>query len=258
MVIGVIGVGIISSYIVEGFCGYGDCEHTFLLSPRGKENSLKLKEKYPALIEVAKDNQSVIDNSDYVILSLLPQTAEEILSELNFNKSSKVISVIPVLGLEKIKMILGDVDLIVDVLPLPFIEKRMGPLAVYPKNQDVISLISHLGDIVAVDNENEMSTLRTITSLMSPYYEVLHHITEWAGEKGVGEINAKNYAVSFFNALGFMANSVKEGELFHLAKEMTPNGLNHQATEYIKAQNGFEIWQNALEGVYKRVTKEHI
>ncbi len=252
MKIGVIGTGIMSSNIVVGFCEFG-CEHSFILSPRNRERSAALAAKYDN-VTVAKDNQDVLDNCEVVILSVLPQTAEGILSELHFRKDLKVISIIPILGLEKIRSIIGETAILVDVLPLPFISRRMGPIVQCPPNSEIEALLAPMGNLIVVNNPQEISVMRTITALMSPYYELIYSVVEWSGENGLGEQQAKAYTTSFFSALAYMASQTEEGKLKELAEEMTPGGLNWQAVNYLKEQGDFEHWQTALTDVMERVT----
>lgn len=252
MNIGVIGVGIIASYMVTGFCESGD--NKFFLSPRNAEKSAELKGKYPEKITIAGDNQEVLDKSEVVILAVLPELAEGILSSLAFRSDHKIISVIPIIGLPRIKDIIGETEILVDVLPLPFIAKNIGPLAIYPPHTEMVELLKPLGDLVAVDTAQEMSVIRTTTALMSPYYELIAHVVDWCGEKGLGEDKSKAYVTSFFSALSRLASETEEGALKELAQEMTPGGLNWQATSFLKDSGSFVDWQKALDPVFDRVT----
>lgn len=253
MQIGVIGVGIITSNIIEGFLGHGDCEHYFHLSPRNNEKSTSLRTKYPNNIIVEKENQLVLDNSDIIILGTLPQNSEEILSQLKFRENHKIISLIPVLGLDKIKGILGQTEILCDVVPLPFISKRFGPIIIYPSQKEIIKLLKPLGTIVAVDSEKEISLLRTTTALMSPFYQLINTIVQWNVTNGLNEPAAKAYVTSFFQGLCKMASLTPENGLQELAEEMTPGGLNYQAVTYLLENKGFELWDEALNLILKRV-----
>ena len=84
MKIGIIGVGIIGSAVASGFCRSSQGELSLVLSPRGRERAAHLKEQYPDLVTVAASNQEVVDQSDWVILSVLPKQAEDVLKELHF------------------------------------------------------------------------------------------------------------------------------------------------------------------------------
>ena len=252
MKIGVIGTGVIASAMVTGFCDW-ECEHEFILSPRNAEKSAALAAKYPNCT-VAKDNQDVLDRCEAVILAVVPQKAEEILSPLNFRREHKVISLIPVLGLEKIGQIIGETEILVDVLPLPFIRQRIGPVVINPPCKEIEDLIRPLGDLIALEDKTEMAAMRTITALMSPFYELCYAVTEWGMDNSLSEPASKMYTTSFFKALSIMAGQTEEGKLKELAEEMTPGGLNWQATNYLKDNDAFHHWQIALDAIMERVT----
>ena len=254
MKIGVIGTGIMASYMIHGFCK-APCGHQFLLSPRNRQKSAALAAAYEN-VSVAADNQAVLDQSDVVILSVLPQTAEEILSKLTFRADHKIISIIPVLGLPKIRSIIGETAILVDVLPLPFIGQRMGPIVQYPPCGEIEELLAPLGDLILAKTAQEMAVFRTVTALMSPYYELLYSIVSWGEENGVEEAAVKAYTTSFFGALSVLAAQTADGKLKELAEEMTPGGLNWQAVNYLKDKGAFDRWQEALSAILKRVTQK--
>ena len=253
MRIGVIGTGIMASYMVTGFCDQ-ECAHEFILSPRNRKKSANLAAKYEN-VSVAEDNQDVLDHSEVVILSVLPQSAEEILSQLKFRRDHKVISIIPILGLQKIAGIIGETEILVDVLPLPFISRRIGPIVQYPPCAETEALLHPLGDLIVVESEQEMNAMRSITALMSPFYELLNCVVEWGESNGLTETAAKAYTTSFFGTLTVLASQTREGGLKELAEEMTPGGLNWQAVSYLKENDAFRQWQIALTGVMERVTQ---
>lgn len=252
MRIGVIGTGIMASYMVMAFCDY-ECEHEFILSPRNKEKAAYLANKY-VNVSVAKDNQEVLDNCEVVILSVLPQKAEEILKPLQFRKDHKVISVIAILGLRRIAELVGETEILVDVLPLPFISQRIGPLVINPPCEEMEELLRPLGDLVILESAEEMNVIRAITALMSPFYELCYSIVDWSEKNGLNEPAAKAYTTSFFNALSIMASQTAEGKLKELAEEMTPGGLNWQAVTYLQEKETFTKWQEALDGILRRIS----
>lgn len=252
MRIGVIGTGIMASYMVMAFCDW-ECEHEFVLSPRNKEKAEYLASKYKN-VSVANNNQDVLDNSEVVILSVLPQNAEEILSGLKFQERHKVISVIAAIGLKKLRDIIGPTEILVDVLPLPFISKRIGPLVIHPSCAEVEELLGPLGELVILETEEEMNVVRCITALMSPYYELVNSIVEWSQNNGMSEPAAKAYATSFFGALSVIAAGTEKGKLKELAEEMTPGGLNWQAVTQLQNHHAFELWQDAMDKILDRVT----
>lgn len=108
-------------------------------------------------------------------------------------------------------------------------------------------------NLIVVNSADEMSAMRSITALMSPFYELVFSITQWGENNGLSEPAAKSYTTSFFGALSVLAAQTEEGKLKELAEEMTPGGLNWQAVNYLKDNQAFEKWQIALDAILQRV-----
>lgn len=62
-----------------------------------------------------------------MILSVLPKQAEDVLKELHFRPEQKFIKLVPMLSLERVRELTGELSVLVDVVPLPFNAKNMGP-----------------------------------------------------------------------------------------------------------------------------------
>ncbi|MEG0895532.1 MAG: NAD(P)-binding domain-containing protein [Oscillospiraceae bacterium] len=257
MKIGVIGVGIITTNVIESFLDFGESKDIFYLSPRNKQRCEMLLQKYPQNIIVCQENQQVLDNADYIILGLLTDTANEILPQLKFKKEHKVINFIATIGLPKLKEMIGETKLLCDVVPLPCISKRMGPILLYPVIQEMIDFFSPMGKVIALNSEYEMDALRCTTALMSPFYELVYSVVDWNIKNGLTEKDSKAFTTAFFDALCKMAADTKENGLKELAEEMTPGGLNYQTTQHLLQKNAFNEWQVALDAVKNRVDSEN-
>ena len=127
-------------------------------------------------------------------------------------------------------------------------------MVINPPCKEIEDLIRPLGTLIAVEDKTEMAAMRTITALMSPFYELCCAVTEWGMENSLSEPASKAYTTSFFGALATMAGQTEEGKLKDLAEEMTPGGLNWQATNYLKDNEAFRHWQIALDAIMERVT----
>ncbi|WP_182084384.1 NAD(P)-binding domain-containing protein [Aureimonas sp. ME7] len=92
MVLGFIGTGTIAAAMVDGLRG-GD----ILVSPRGTAVPAELSARHEG-VRVADGNQSVVDGSDTVVLSVRPQVAEEIVRDLRFRRDQRVVSLIAATG----------------------------------------------------------------------------------------------------------------------------------------------------------------
>jgi pyrroline-5-carboxylate reductase len=76
MKIGFLGVGTVSTAVIEAMASRGGTQETIYLSPRGEKRSTELAAKYDHCIRL-ESNQAVIDASDMVVLSMLPNQIDE-------------------------------------------------------------------------------------------------------------------------------------------------------------------------------------
>ena len=67
MKLGFIGAGKISSSVIEGIAKSKITYKKIIISPRNKEIAIKLKKKFD-LIKIAKNNQEIINNCNWVFL----------------------------------------------------------------------------------------------------------------------------------------------------------------------------------------------
>lgn len=252
MNIGILGVGVIGRAIVEGLCYDDDQTHRIFLSPRSQKNTNALAKKYNQVIK-CQDNQSVIDQSDIIFISVLPNKGLEILEGLSFNKNHHVINLMADKKLDEIRAVIGETASLSHVIPLSFIAKRRGPIALYPKNDMVENLMSQLGHVISVDTYEKIKSMATISGLMTSYYGLLNDIIQWGVKNNLSQEEAKDYTSLFFESLSWYA---RQDNVETLAREMTPGGLNEMALKYIDQENGFEPWLLALEPIFARLNKK--
>ena len=79
---GVLGVGSIATAIVTGLCDGVVEPPEVVLSPRNAERAAELAARLPS-VRVATDNQQVVDDSDVVVVCLLPIHAADVLAGLS-------------------------------------------------------------------------------------------------------------------------------------------------------------------------------
>jgi len=88
MILGFIGIGKISSSVIQGVSNSRIQYKKIILSPRNKKISKYLKTKFKN-IEIAKNNQEVIDKSNWIFLAVTPLVGNKIIQELKFQLDSK-------------------------------------------------------------------------------------------------------------------------------------------------------------------------
>ena len=81
MKLGFLGTGNITSDVINGICKSSLKFKQIVISPRNRIKANKLRKKFRK-VYIAKNNQEVLNKSDWVFISLLPKVAEKILPEL--------------------------------------------------------------------------------------------------------------------------------------------------------------------------------
>jgi pyrroline-5-carboxylate reductase len=92
--IGFIGTGRIASSVIIGICSSKIKYKKIFISPRNQKIALSLKKKFNKII-ISKNNQEVIDNSDWVFLSITPEIGRKIIKDLKFKKNKKLLVLYP-------------------------------------------------------------------------------------------------------------------------------------------------------------------
>jgi len=257
MNVGILGTGTISSAIVTGFCtSEAGKTLTFYLSPRNAEKAEALKTAYPDQVTVCPDNQTVVDRSDWVFLTLLPGHGEAVLKGLNFRPEQKILTIMSDHSIARISGWIGPVSRIIRMVPLPFAAMHIGPIAYFPRDPEIEDLFGPLGKLIPVDREAELSVISGLTGIMSAYYMLIHETVGFGIEQGLSARTSLDYMSGFFEALSVKAGAKEDLDIYGLAYEMTPGGLNEMALKSILADDGYQPWISALQKVMDRLNKK--
>lgn len=255
MRLGFIGTGVITSALVRGLCTSNQAIKSVWVSPRNAKKAENLKNAFER-VTVGRSNQDVIDNSDIVVIAILPQN-RSILSHLKFRSDQNVVNLLAGTRNSSIMRIVKPARIITRVILLPSAEKHIGPIAIYPHNEIICEIFRPLGKLIVVSEEHLIELFSIITALMAPYFTLVNKIANWAVGEGLDRKNATLYTMSMFGALSKMAEDLEDGDLDVLIKEsMTPGGINELALKTINENGGFENFEAALRTVYKKNNDE--
>ena len=255
MNLGFIGTGKIASSVITGICKSKISFKKILISPRNKSIAKKLKQKFKK-VTIAKNNQQIVDNSDWVFLSVTPTVGEKIIKELKFRSTQTVISFISTINLSKLKKSIKVKAKIIRAIPLPPISIKKGPVPICPPNKKVKAFFDKLGTTVEIKNESSSINFWSTSGMMAPFYQMLSSMTDWLVKKGVRRDNAQKYITSLFLALSEDAVVNSKKNLKYLVKEsQTPKGLNEQGVKELTKAGFYKSLQKTLNSIYKRLSK---
>ena len=104
MRLGFIGTGKIASSVITGICTSKISFQKILVSPRNRNMAQKLKKRFRK-VNIAKNDQEIVDKCDWIFLAVTPQVGKKILSKLNFRSNQKIISFISTINSAQLKKI---------------------------------------------------------------------------------------------------------------------------------------------------------
>jgi pyrroline-5-carboxylate reductase len=255
MKLGFIGTGKIASSVISGICNSKISFSKILISPRNKLIANNLKKKYVKVI-IAKDNQEIVNNSNWVFLSITPSVGKKIIKELKFRSNQTIISFISTITLAQLKKAITVKAKIVKAIPLPPISLKKGPVPICPPNKKVKEFFNKIGTTIEIKNEKSSINFLTTSGMMAPFYELLRVMTDWLVKKGIKKNKAQKYITSLFLALSEDAVVNSKKDLKYLVKDsQTPNGLNEQCVRELTKSGFYKKMEKTLNNLHKRLDK---
>ena len=253
MKLGFIGTGKIASSVITGICNSKISFKKILISPRNKSIAKSLKKKF-SKVKIAKDNQEIVNECDWVFLSITPLVAQKIIKELEFKTKQTIISFISTMTLNDLKKAIKVKAKIIRAIPLPPISLKKGPVPICPPNKKVKDFFNKIGTTIEIKNEKSSINFWSTSGMMAPFYELLRVMTDWLVKRGVKRDNAQKYITSLFLALSEDAVVNSKKDLKYLVKEsQTPKGLNEQAVKELIKADFYKSLKKALFSIRSRL-----
>ena len=255
MKLGFIGTGNITSDVINGIFRSDLKFKQIIISPRNQNKAKKLKKKFKKVI-IAKNNQEVVNNSDWIFIGVLPMVASQILPNLIFRKNQTVISFVATLNLSNLKKKINCKVNLVRAIPMPPISLGLGPVVMCPPNTKVKKFFNKVGTSIEIKNEKLSNNFWAISGTMASFYETLKNLSDWLVKKKTDRKKAQEYVTSLYFALAGLAlkNSNKNMKKF-VAESQTPGGLNWQGVNQLRKAGYYKSLQNSLTDLLKRLNK---
>lgn len=249
--IGFLGVGTISEAMVRAMAECEASADALLLSPRSAERSERLAAQF-ALCERLDSNQTVVDASDIVVLGMRPQQVDEALADLRFRDDQVVASLIAGTPPSGIAPMVSPARRVCQLIPLPAIALRRGPLVISPPLPEVVAAMEGLGEIVTLEDESLIRTLSCASAIMSTYYEMQNSLIDWIAAQGIDEATASRYVRAELDGLAAVGWATPDDERADLPQEhQTRGGLNERVRDRLLEIGWFDSLVGAIDDIYR-------
>jgi len=255
MKLGFIGTGKIAESVITGICNSKILFTKILISSRNKKISNTLKNKFKK-VTIIKNNQEIVDNCNWVFLSITPTVGGKIIKELKFKSNQTIISFISTITLAQLKKAIKVKAKIIRAIPLPPISLKKGPVPICPPNKKVKEFFDKIGTTIEINNEKSSINFWSTSGMMAPFYELLRVMADWLVKRGVKRNDAQKYITSLFLALSEDAVVNSKKDLKFLVKEsQTPKGLNEQGVKELAKAGFYKSLEKTLNSLHKRLDK---
>jgi pyrroline-5-carboxylate reductase len=236
MKIGFLGVGTVSAAVIEAMASRGGKQETIYLSPRGEKRSTELAAKFDHCIRL-ESNQAVIDASDMVVISMLPNQVEDALADLTFRADQIIASFIASIQPSGIAKLTAPAT--------------KGPLVICPAHSDIEREFAALGDIVILEDETKIKILSVTSAVMSTYFTFQNTVIKWTEDNGIDHDTASRYVRSLLEGLAIEGQAATDAELAHLPVEHeTPGGFNFRNRTGLEQAGWFDALYERLQNTY--------
>ena len=223
-----------------------------VISPRNEKRAKQLKKKFKK-ITIAKDNQSVINESDWVFLGVLPRVGDKILPKLKFRNKQIIVSFMSTTNHIKLKKLIKTKSIIIRAIPMPPIRLGKGPVAIFPPNKKVKSFFNKMGETIEIKNEKLSKNFWAISGTMASFYELLNVLSKWLIRKKTNKLDSQRYVTLLYSALAELALLNSSKPLKNLVNEQTPGGLNWQGVNELRKSGYYRLLEKSLKKIYKRL-----
>ena len=252
MKLGFIGTGNIVSDVIFGISKSKIKYKKIIISPRNKKKAQYLK-KYFKKVVIAKDNQDVINKSNWVFLGILPKVGETILPKLRFRDNQIIVSFMSTTNYQKLRKLIKTKSIIIRAIPMPPIRLGKGPVAIFPPNKKIKDFFDKIGTTIEIRNEKLSKNFWAISGTMASFYELLNVLSKWLIRKKTNKLDAQKYVTLLYSALAELAQSNSSRPLKNLVNEQTPGGLNWQGVNELRKSGYYRLLEKSLKNIYKRL-----
>lgn len=249
--IGFLGVGTISEAMVRAMATRDGSADVLLLSPRSAERSERLAVEF-AQCERLDCNQAVVDASEIVVLGMRPQQVDDALAGLRFRDDQVIASLIAGTPPSGIAPLVAPATRVCQLIPLPAIALRRGPLVISPPLPEVVAAMAGLGEVVTLEDESLVRTLSCASAFMSTYYEMQNALIDWIAAQGIDETTASRYVRAELDGLAAVGWMTPDSDRADLPMEhQTKGGLNERVRARLLELGWFDALVGSIDDVYQ-------
>ena len=253
--IGFIGVGELALYTIKGV-RRGGYQGRILLSPRNREKAAYLAARHHC--EVQQDNQSVVSNSDYIVIATRPAHCLETLASLEFKAGQVLISVVAGIEVEQLRTVLPAQLEIVRAMPVSSAEANASPTLIYPEQPFVRKFFNYCGNSIAVDNEAYFTQGSILACVYCWFFSLYEELIQSTRGPALPAGLSAELVMGMAKGAAELALANKATPPGEIAKGIATEGsFSKLGLDLLEEKAAFKPWREACELLQKQLAESN-
>ncbi len=250
--VGIIGVGHLACYLVEGLRG-ADEGLDIVLSPRNAGHAAALAERFAC--RVAADNAEVVEAAKVVIMAPRPQHAVEATAGLPWSAGHTIVSVVAGVPVADFRRVAGPAAV---VRTMPVICAAIGacPTTMYPENAAARRMLTLLGTVHVLPDEAVFEAASVLGAVYGWINWQIREYVNWSIGAGLPPEMARDVVAHLFGGAAGMVLARPEESLDDaLVGLTTPGGITEHGLKLVDERGALGAWSDACQSVLDRLNK---
>ncbi len=244
--IGIIGAGHLIKHMMPAMAKTGS---RFLVSERGREISAELAAQYG--VEVLSDNQSIVDQSEIVVVAVRPFDAVEVCGALTFADGQTVLSLCAGLPSSDLGPVVAPAVLVM-AMPVVAAEFSESPTLIFPENLKCRALLESCGPVLALKTEDSFAPAATIACYYGWVQELISQMSDWVSAQGVDPEIARLLTAQMTRAAATTVRERPSTPTSQLVSELaTPRSFTLKGLEVLHEADAFTPWKRAADALLR-------
>jgi len=248
--VGIIGVGHLAGYLVEGIATSTD-PPALLLSPRNRARAEALARRFGC--RVAADNAAVVAASDIVILATRPADCVSAVAGLPWQPGQPLVSVAAGVPARRLAAAAPGAT-VVRALPVASCAAGASPTPLWPDHTAVRSLLGRLGPVVPLPDEATFDAATTLGAFYAWLHALMAEVEAWCVAQAVPPEQSRRLVAGCLTGAATMAGRDPAVPLSDmLATLATPGGISAAGLTVLENGTGLSDWRTALDAAARRL-----
>ena len=249
--IGFIGVGELALYTIKGV-RRGGYQGPVLLSPRNREKAKYLVETHNCQLQ--QDNQSVVANSDHIVIATRPADCLETLASLEFKPNQVLISVVAGIEVAQLRTVLPAQLEIVRAMPVSSAEVGASPTLIYPDNVFVRQFFDYCGNSIVVDNEEYFTQGSVLACVYCWFFSLYEELIQSTQGPALPASLSAELVMGMAKGAAELALANKDISPGDIARGIATEGtFSRLGLDLLEENAAFEPWREACELLQKQL-----